>query len=96
MDKQLLSFVTDEDGHQLFIHIDLAGVKFLIRELNRIKEKLEENDCPHTHLLTKEWGGSELSASKLADQDDEKNQVQHVKIYGWNEQWRQKHGLEQV
>ncbi len=96
MEKHLLSFVTDENGGQVVIHVDLAGVEFFIEELNRIKEKLEENDCPHTHLFTEERGGSELSNSKIVDQKDERNQVHHVKIYGWNEEWRRKNRLKRV
>ena len=30
---------------------------------------------------------------KLEKQEDEVNQVHHVKIYGWNEEWKIKHKL---
>lgn len=93
MKKHLLSFVTDEDGNQVSIHVDLAGLEFLLNELGNIKKQLEANDCPHSHLFTEEWGGDELSNTKLANQDNEKNQVHQVKIYGWNEEWKLKHKL---
>jgi len=96
MKKHLLSFVTDEDGDQLFMHADLAGVEFFMEELNRIKEKLKANECPHSHLFTEDWGGEELSNSKLSGQEGEVNQIHHVKIYGWNEVWCKKHKLERV
>ena len=93
MNKHLLSFVTDDDEHQVFIHVDLAGVEFLLNKLCNIKKQLEENDCPHSHLFTEEWGGEELSSTKLASQEDEQNQVHQVKIYGWNDEWKVKHKL---
>lgn len=96
MKKHLLSFVTDENGEHVSIHADLAGVEFLISELEYIKEKLEANECPHSHLFTEEWGSDELSSTKLATQSTEKNQVHHVKIYGWNDEWKVKHKLAEL
>ena len=92
-EQHLLSVVTDEDGSQVFIHLDLAGVNYLLKELSHLKAQLEDNDCPHFHLFTEEWGGGELTSSKLPDQKDEKHQVHHLKIYGWNEEWKVKHKL---
>ena len=91
--QHLLSLVTDEDGTQVFIHLDLAGVNYLLKELSHLKVQLENNDCPHSHFFTEEWGGGELTNTKLADQEDEKHQVQHLKIYGWNDELKIKHKL---
>lgn len=93
MKEHLLSIVTDEDGTQVFMHLDLAGVNYLLTELIQLKEELENNRCPHTHLFTREWGGEELTVTKLSKQDDEKNQVHHLKMYGWNNEWKVKHKL---
>jgi hypothetical protein len=91
-EPHLLSFVTDTDGNYLSIHADLAGITMLIDELETLREQLEKNDCPHTHLLS--YGAnSELSSTKLLDQQYENTIVDHVKIYGWNEEWAVKHGL---
>jgi hypothetical protein len=93
MQEHLLSFVTDQDGNQVFIHADKAGLEYLIQELTRLKKGIEDNDCPHSHFFSAEWGGDSLSLSKLEDLPDEVNQVHHVKIYGWTEEWREKHKL---
>ena len=89
----LLSFVTSQSGDYVAVHADLAGVTLLIKELQTLQRQLELNDCPHTHLFTVDWAGNELSATKLASQEDENNVVHHVKIYGWNEEWANRHGL---
>lgn len=93
MKEKLLSLVTDEDGSQVFLHLDLAGVNYLLSELSYVKNKLEENNCPHAHLFSSEWGGDELTASKISGQKDEINCVHHLKIYGWNKEWKKKHKL---
>ncbi len=91
-ESHLLSVVTDKSGQYVAVHVDLAGITMLIDELEMLREQLEQNDCPHTHLFC--WGGqSELSMTKLADQKCEINIVQHVKIYGWNEEWAVRHAL---
>jgi Immunity protein 32 len=89
----LLSFVTDASGDFLSVHADLGGVEVLIEELQRLRSQLLENDCPHTHLFSAEWGGGELTTTKLQNQPGEDNTVHHVKIYGWNEEWAVRHGL---
>lgn len=93
MKEHLLSLVTSENGDQVFLHVDLAGVTKLISELNYIRKELEEKDCPHSHLFSEDWGGWELTATKLKDQKDEINLVHHLKIYGWSEEWKNKYDL---
>lgn len=93
MEEKLISFVTDDDGSQLSLHLDLKGCNELIGELEKLKKSLEENDCPHIHLFTEEWGAGELTPTKIASQESEVTQVHHVKIYGWNNEWKVKHGL---
>jgi len=73
--------------------MDLEGVDFLISELSKLRKILEQNDCPHTHLFTEDWGGGELTNTSLKDYDMERNQVHHMKIYGWNAEWKKKHNL---
>jgi len=90
----VLSFATDESGGMVSIHVDLAGVNLLLAELERIRDRLVEDDCPHTHLFGESAGGSgELTETKLSSQPNEVSSVMHVKIYGWNEEWAIKHGL---
>jgi hypothetical protein len=91
-EPHLLSFVTDASGQYLAIHADLAGVTMLIDELEGLREQLERNDCPHSHLFAC-TARNALTNTKLADQEHEANIVQHVKTYGWNEEWARRHGL---
>lgn len=92
-DPHLLSFVTNSSGGYLAVHADLAGITMLIDELEILREQLEQNECPHTHLFSPEAAGDELTSTKIADQEDENIVVCHVKIYGWNEVWAVRHGL---
>lgn len=75
------------------MHADLAGITMLIDELELLRQQLEKNDCPHTHLSSPEAAGDELTSTKIADQEHENNIVCHVKIYGWNEEWAVRHRL---
>lgn len=90
--SHLLSFVTDVTGTYLSIHADLNGVNFLIEELQQLRESLEANDCPHTHLFSSESFGV-LTSAKLDEQKLEFQTVEHVKIYGWNQEWAVRHRL---
>lgn len=85
----LLSFVTDDSGCMVSIHMDLNGADHLIETLQGVRELLLENDCPHDHL----FGHDCLTSTMLPKQEFEKNSVGHVKIYGWNDEWSKKHGL---
>lgn len=89
----VLSFITNSSGGYLAVHADLAGLTMLIDELESLREQLERNECPHTHLFSPEAAGDELTATKISEQEDEENIICHVKIYGWNEEWAVRHGL---
>ncbi len=89
----VLSFVTNSEGDYLAVHADLAGINLLIQELEILREQLELNDCPHTHLSSPDAMGEKLTTTKLEGQKDENNVISHVKIYGWNEEWAARHGL---
>jgi len=87
----VLSFATDKDGSQLFIHADAKGLERLIRSLTHIHQKLDDGVCDHDHLMTDAWAGSELSDRSLPDGV---HIIHHVKIYGWTAECIRKHGLE--
>lgn len=93
MESKLLSFVTSKSGERISLHVDKAGLSLLISELTWLQKKLDAGECDHTHLRSEAQAGDELTTSKLKDQEDEDNIVHHVKIYGWNDEWKRKHGL---
>jgi hypothetical protein len=86
----ILSFATDKDGDQVFIHADVAGLDHLIRSLTHIRQKVGAGACEHDHMMTDAWGGNELT-EKVTDANA--RTVHHVKIYGCTPEWIQKHGL---
>ena len=86
----ILSFATDKDGDQLFIHADISGLEHLIRSLTHIRQKVAAGTCEHDHMMTDAWGGDELT-ERVPDADAQI--VHHVRIYGWTPEWIQKHGF---
>jgi len=92
VEKRLLALVYEEN--QVFMHLDLEGVDLLLRELEKIKQKLLQDDCPHTHLYTSEWAGWELSNPNMKLESEKAQPIHHVKIYGWNEEWAETHGFD--
>lgn len=73
----LLTFESDKENELIEIHCDQKGLenlKFLIDSL------LSTHAPDHIHLMTKAWGGKELSEKK---QGSENTLVNHVKIFKW-------------
>ncbi|MDB5346404.1 MAG: hypothetical protein JWP89_4781 [Schlesneria sp.] len=59
-----------------------------------LKRKIEAGECPHDHLHSESWAGSELTETMLAlERIKGCKQVHHVKVYGWPDEWAKKHGL---
>lgn len=79
-DEFLLTFELSEQKDELFIHSDLNGLRNLIDELNKLLKSAEKSNSEHTHLMTEEWGGYELSSESKGGEI-----INHVKIYCWNE-----------
>jgi hypothetical protein len=80
MEDYLLTFETDDEGEQIFIHGDAQGLEYFAKTLLKISEQAKSGDFPHDHFFTPEWGGSELSSEK---QSEDTKLVNHVKVYGW-------------
>lgn len=93
--KRLLAFVASEDSDEIFLHVDKAGVDILIQSLERIRKHLEKNEVEHDHLFSNEWGSWELSVSDMMDNEKGKP-IHHVKIFGWNDEWADKHGFDRT
>ncbi len=93
MAKHVLSFVIAADGGMVTIHADANGLSLLIDRLSLLRNLVIQGDCPHTHLHAMGVPLDELTTSKLANQPAEKEVVQHVKIYGWTDEWAVRHGF---
>jgi hypothetical protein len=72
----MLTFEYNND-EQLEIHGDKEGFLNLAKILI---EMAEEKESGHRHLMTKDWGGTELSSDKQGLNND---LLHHVKIFFW-------------
>lgn len=82
MIKSMLTFELHQDpkGNMLTIHGSAEGLEFLANTLLRLVKNTKDGHFNHEHLMTEEWGGSELT-SEL--QFDESELLNHVKVYCW-------------
>jgi len=74
----LLTFEFTKDGEELMIHGDEEGLRFLCGEIDKLISNTKEGGFDHTHLMTEEWAGTELSSEGQGDR-----LINHVKIYCW-------------
>jgi hypothetical protein len=88
-EDHVLCFVVGPDG-ELFIHADAKGMDILENSIKTMQTQLTNNDCPHDHLFSTSWGGGDLTEKQGIQTG---TLIQHVKIFGWNEEWAQKHGF---
>jgi len=79
-DKFLLTFERSEHPEEIYIHTDLNGLENLIDELTKLFNSVQKGKSDHTHLMTEDWGGYELSNRSQGGEI-----INHVKIYCWNE-----------
>ena len=90
----MLSVVTEPEGDVVYVHADAAGIEQLEKLVAYLKRGVQAGDCPHDHLHSESWAGSELTEKMLAQEKDKGcRQVHHVKVYGWTNEWASKHGL---
>ena len=71
----LLSFELSQDGDELDIHCDehgLSKLKYILSQL--------ENGEQHVHLMTANWGGSELTQES---QSEDSQLLYKVTIHKW-------------
>ncbi len=88
--SEVLCLVTDKNG-QVFLHADAKGLDMLIKSLQQIRKKIDENICDHNHFMTEAWGGSELTEIRSLDRDW--HICHHLKVFGWTDEWAKKHGF---
>jgi hypothetical protein len=79
MREHLLTFELDKNNEQIFVHGDPSGLRFLATVLTGLAERAESGQVNHDHLMTEEWGGTELSP---IPQGAGTKMIHHVKIYG--------------
>jgi hypothetical protein len=90
----LLSITSSEEGDAITIHGDRAGLEHLRDAVDGLIKKLGGDQCDHEHLRTDAWAGHELTETMLAAERSEGHRtVHHLEIYGWNQEWKKKHGL---
>jgi hypothetical protein len=76
--NNLLTFEWDSGNEVLEIHGNKKGLEKLKDIIDSLLAK-PNND--HTHLMTKSWGGEELSDDK---QCAENVLINHVKLFKWD------------
>lgn len=76
--NNLLTFEWDSDNEVLEIHGNEKGLEKLKDIIDSLMTKTN-ND--HIHLMTKSWGGDELSDDR---QCSENVLINHVKLFQWD------------
>lgn len=75
------------------VHANAAGLDFLIDSLSRLRELVLDGKCEDIHLFAEPTLGGELTATKLGSSDCEITNVGHCKVYGWTDEWAERHRL---
>ena len=90
----LLAFVVDAKQENLMsIHLDLAGLDYLVSQLSHVRKKLVENQVEHFHMFSEEWGDGSLSISTMGDVEGDGKPIHQINTYGWTDDWVEKHGF---
>ena len=74
---QLLTFELDKDTGELEIHTNNEGLKIL---KEKIEFLLNSKHNEHTHLMSEEWGGKEITTKKQSKNND---LIKIVKMFKW-------------
>jgi len=80
MPDHLLTFELAKDGDELLIHADAEGLRYLASTLTRLAQHAESGRKEHTHLMTEDWSGHELSS---VAQGTDGSLLHQVTIHGW-------------
>ncbi|MBA4019028.1 MAG: methylhydantoinase [Pirellula sp.] len=76
----MLTFEYRDDEKTLFVHGDIAGLRSLAEYIQRLIAQTPDGTFDHSHLMTPEWGGEELTSTP---QDPTAGLIHHVKLYCW-------------
>ncbi len=74
----LLTFEWDSKNEILEMHTNKKGLENLKSIIDKL---LITNENYHVHLMTKQWGGNDLSDEK---QSSENELINHVKLFKWD------------
>ena len=80
MADYLLTVEVEPD--RLVIHADRQGLRFLAERLLVLAESTPPGQHEHLHLMTPDWGGSELTATAQGDG----RVLHHVVLFCWDEE----------
>lgn len=80
MPEHSLTFELSKDGDELFVHADAAGLRYLASTLSDLAKHAEAGRKMHTHLMTEDWSGHELSSVTQGPDD---RLLHQVTIHGW-------------
>jgi hypothetical protein len=82
MNKYVLTFELHEDekAKEITIHGTPSGLELLANTLLRLVRNTKEGHFNHDHLMSDQWGGSELTSES---QSKESDLINHVKVYCW-------------
>lgn len=75
--SHLLTFELDKKTKELEIHTNQEGLEILRKKIDIL---LKSENTNHTHLISKEWGGDDLTKQK---QSEENELIDSVKIFKW-------------
>ena len=93
MKNYLLSMVCNAEGTMVSVHANAGGLERLIDSLTRLRQLVLDGQCEDLHLFSDHSLGGELTSTKLGDSDCEAVNVLHCKVYGWTNEWAERHNL---
>ncbi len=76
--NHVLTFELDPKTRELEIHANIDGLKILREKIDML---IRANSPDHTHLMSQNWGGEEITNQKQSDANE---MIKSVKIFKWN------------
>ena len=76
--SHILTFEWDKENQVLEIHGNTEGLNLLKDKIDLLLKKKESD---HTHLMSIEWGGDEITKIKQSPTNE---MINSVKIFKWN------------
>lgn len=82
MKKKLFTLEYSNEKELLEVHLNGKSAKELINVLDKL---IKNNESEHCHLMTEDWGGSELTSDKQNLSTDF-NLINHLKLFFWKDE----------